>query len=230
MEKLKMFINKFEDLNKLIIKKNGKKYKGNELDLFSQFQLKKHYEKYFSMQKIYTLIKSNDILVASSFLELNKNLFDDLEKIHNEVKHEITVIENCVLEKDFISMDIKDKVVDGIKIMKDNNINSLLIKDSNKYIGLFRNKTIVEYYEKHKELVFDNTVKFSEFKELLLFDNLTNIQFIKPNLTLEKLYNINRHNFNYGERISFYFITKDGKNCPELLGLITPYRISTFLI
>ena len=173
--------------------------------------------------------------VDSSLIDNVISINEDTEKFINDMNEHIvrkqTVYVRCVKFSDLFVASYDDFVYTTVQKMKSLKINSIIIVENQRIVGLFREETLLMILKDSVEVMVDDTLKFKDIKPLLkIIGHEDDILYLRATVTTEELYHIYYEKFDKGQFLSFIFITQDGTKNTRLYGLITPYRIASLML
>lgn len=221
---------RYEAIKISLISKFGTKYQDDLLSYFNDFELKNHYDNFIIIDTLVKMINRYGKVLFDKLITIDNDMFETMNNILESINNPRLVLNNCICLDRIISVTYETLIIDVLGLIRKHNINSLPILEDGKLIGLFRKKTLLDYYITNKEIIINKDFNLSTLYNVTNIDNnKIDIRFIKADTTIKKLYYSNKELFESNQIVSFYFITEDGSGDSKILGMITPYRISTFI-
>ena len=119
-----------------------------------------------------------------------------------------------------------------MKIMSKNDFTYVPVLERRKLIGVFSESTLFDYILKWQGAVIDEKLAIRDLDEAIHINNHASEAFIfaKKDITVIEIEDIFRKGFKDNKRIAAVFITEDGIETGELLGIITAWEVAGYNI
>lgn len=166
--------------------------------------------------------KINDEYVVSP----NEYLVKELKSIINEIENPIKLISIAIPIKKIYKRDIEDSIKQTIKIMNENTYTHVPIFDKGLIIGVFSENAMFNYINNEEIVAIDEHISFENMLPYLNIENQTeSILFLQKDILVDDVIKKFKDNFKSNEKLACIYITDNGKQSGNLLGMITSWDI-----
>lgn len=157
----------------------------------------------------------------------SKQMIDLLRQLINKV-NEVPLCEDYAIPTaNIYSCTIDDFVLPAMNTMKEHNYTHIPLLDSGIVIGVFSENTLFSYALDNKHVNIDRETKFRDLgKYLPINKHLTeNFRFLSWKSRVFEAKMLFEDALKSMERIGMVFLTENGKETEELMGILTPWDI-----
>lgn len=165
-------------------------------------------------------------ILERKYMSYNKSLFEDFQDCINLIEKPRSVYSKSI--HDIAKFEINEHIIKALKIMRDKDYTNIPITENWILKGMLCESSIIKYLADEEGVLFDNTLKFSDFPELInLEHSRNNILFKKRNERYDAVVSefIDRYDNGKGEKISCILVTENGKEHEKILWILTPRDI-----
>lgn len=153
------------------------------------------------------------------------------DEMINKIEEIIEVVNNPVRIKDvYIKLDnvyykgLGNYVYPSMVSMDHKRYSHIPIVENRKLVGVFSKTSIFKYLLEEDMNILDNDLRFIDINKYISLDEEYYL-YTTLNEPVGEVVEEVISNFKQGKRIAMIFVTKDGTDNGELLGLLTPYDI-----
>lgn len=151
---------------------------------------------------------------------------------YRTLKEIIDIVENPPLVKDCYIKDIvtatlNSKISDVINIMEQRNISHVPVLKDNKLIGVFSESTIFSKLANEEIVGIEENEAIKEYLDYINVNNHSSetFSFIALNEKLSIVKEMFKNDFIENKRLVMLFVTKNGKDNQDILGILTPWDV-----
>lgn len=157
---------------------------------------------------------------------ISEYVYNLLKELNKMVKNPLKAIDIAIKKPDLYCRTLEDNIKDTIVIMKNKTYTHIPIIKNKKIIGVFCEKTLVNYISKEKRLALETINCFNNIKNYLnIEDYESTVKIINKNVKINQILTIFKDSFENRENIECLLVTDDGTKNGELLGIITIWDI-----
>lgn len=177
---------------------------------------KEHYEFLKSASDLRNIISHrNDVCFPT----------DEFIKKFVTLKDAIVNSKHCIdiAIKNIIGIERGYSIKQSLEILDENKLSHLPIMQNKKVIGVFSRTTLFEIFSKNIKTKLDETYIVSDFLEYCLLDKHSTeyYLFVAKNTSVNDVFKLLRKNSKHDKRLALVFVTENGKQNENILGLIT---------
>lgn len=147
----------------------------------------------------------------------------------NDIIHSLTIRAGDVMirTRDIYKQSIDGNICEAMKVMRDKSYTHVPIIRSGRVIGAFSENTLLSYILDHGSFTLNNNARFQEIKEYLSFANHygETFKFTKQSETAINIKDMFEKATKKQDRIGMVFVTSNGEESGNLLGIITAWDI-----
>ena len=229
----------------------------NEIDDFMRQDLnEEHYISHSDL--IYKMIKKGNYVFDYYYQELksfsrlrnaivhnpDKRTADPIAEPHDEALRQYQELLNKVLRPELAldqlaipteklyTITPNTNVLKAMKIMNEKAFNYLPVLERRKFRGVFSDSAIFNYILENQGALIDQTLQIRDLGKVIHIENCINEAFIfaEKEITVIAIEDIFRKGFKNNKRVAVVFITEDGSQEGEMLGLVTAWEVAGYNI
>lgn len=234
-EKLIQSFKKFEKIIKCKAIESGISIEENNLDVLinklceKNPLLKRNKDEIDIIRKIRNLNSHNSGREYKYVVCPSPEINNRLEKIINDIENPPMIFntEMCIKRKDICFKTLGDTIWDTIRVMTEKMYTHIPILESEKLIGVFSENTLLDVIKNESGIIIDNNTKFETILEYLKIKNhsMEEFEFISRKKNVYEVEEIFKEYFKKNKRIGCVYVTENGKDTENILGMLTAWDI-----
>jgi len=116
-----------------------------------------------------------------------------------------------------------------MEVMVKNNFTHIPVIENDSLVGIFSENTLLSYVVSNKECIILPDTLVKEFEEFVYLDKHMNeiFEFVSRNTLLSDVEELFNKGMKAGKRIAVVFVTEHGKSAEKILGMITPWDLTS---
>lgn len=154
------------------------------------------------------------------------------ELLNKAVRPELALEKLAILKDKLYTISLDTNVLKAMRIMDKYVFSHLPILEKDKIIGIFSDSTLFDYILRGPNTTIDEKVIIRDLGKTINIHNHVSEAFIfvKKDATVIEIEDIFRKGFEDNKRIAVVFITEDGTEAGELLGIISAWEVAGYNI
>ncbi len=186
----------------------------------------KHYK-----NQMKTLVKLRNIEAhhykTNHFYDVSQNSIEILKKILDCIEKPRRAYDISIKSSDMMICDIDDRLIDIVTFMGEKSYSYIPILKDKRFYGVFSSDVLFNYFFQTTESILDDTVTLESLKDYLPIEAhfSEKFKFVKRGTLLADVEKMLFKSYEKPKRLEAVFITENGKNDEELLGMVTAWDI-----
>lgn len=177
------------------------------------------------------IIHNSDKRKADPIAEPHDYIVKKYEEIKNCILNPASALDTIAITNNIYTIKMDEMVIEVMRKMNKNTYTHVPVVENGKLVGVFSENTIFSYVVKNHDVTIKRDMLIKEFADFIPLNNHESeyFEFVPENTPVTQIEELFQNGLKDKKKISVIFITPNGKEDEELLGLITAWDLAGYL-
>lgn len=225
MDNYERFIEKYKELEYVVSKRYTIPKNGSEISFLERRPEFSKYRKGLEYCRDVRNFLQHETKINKEFAVIPSNeMIDLITKIIDLVENPITCLNVCKQIDQIYYKNLEDYVVASMLAMNHRKYTHIPIIENKKIVGVFSKTSIFNLLLEEDINVLNSSLKFKNIKKYIGLDT-EKFMFCDSKMNVKEMEEIIVNQFRNGNKVSMIFLTTNGKEDGDFIGLFTPFDI-----
>ena len=225
MNNNELFIEKYKELEYLVSIKYNIPKNGSEISFLEKRIEFSNYRKELEYCREVRNFLQHECKIDQEFAVIASNeMINLIDKIIELVKNPITAIKICKKIDQIYYKGLNDYVVSSMLAMNHKKYTHIPIIENKKIVGVFSKTSIFNLLMEEDVCSLNSSVRFKDIINYIKL-NSEKYLFCKSDMNVKEMEEIVINEFRNGSKVSMIFVTSNGNEKGDFIGLFTPFDI-----
>lgn len=178
-------------------------------------------------QDVRNLLQHKKMISDTYPIEPTDEMIDFITTLTEKIRHTKKCSDICVRFDRLYYRSLDDSVKEAMRVMKSKKYNCVPVLDRKKLLGVFDENSLFEYLAQEGIVEIADNLTFRDINDHLAITNreMEEFLFYPMHKNVEELEKEFEKSFHRGKRLAVVFLTRNGKESEDILGIITAWDI-----